>query len=432
MTGRPGRRPRRRNPALRFGLTLVGLFVSAHAVGVHAAAESETAYLTAARIFVAPNAAPIEDGVVAIRDGKIVAVGPRNAIAIPKATRGSACNGGFIAAGFQNSHVHFTGAQFQDAGNQPGETLSRRLTESLARYGFTTVVDTASERGNTLALRSRIARGDVRGPRILTAGLPLFPPDGLPFYLAGLPKALLDQFPQPATPDAAVKAVRANLDGGADGTKLFVATPQRNRVVKRMPDSIALAAAQETHRRGKLVMAHPTDVDGIRSALAANVDIVVHTTLDDGASWPDPLIRQLVAQGVSVTPTLKLWRYELAKGNVPETAEKALVAGALAQLKAFSDAGGDVLFGTDVGYMTDADPSDEYAMMANAGLTPMQILASLTSAPASRWKESARRGRVATGMDADLVVLDADPTVDARNFAKVRCTFRGGAAIYAR
>lgn len=85
--------------------------------------------------------------------------------------------------------------------------------------------------------------------------------------------------------------------------------------------------------------------------------------------------------------------------------------------------GGEVLFGTDVGYMTDADPADEYELMAKAGPTPMQVLASLTSPPASRWKDSDRRGRVAPGMDADLVVLDADPTVDARNFAKVRCTF---------
>jgi imidazolonepropionase-like amidohydrolase len=69
--------------------------------------------------------------------------------------------------------------------------------------------------------------------------------------------------------------------------------------------------------------------------------------------------------------------------------------------------------------------------MTKAGLTPMQILASLTTAPAARWKESQRRGRLAAGMDADIVVLEADPAVDARNFAKVRCVFREGTEIYA-
>ena len=61
-------------------------------------------------------------------------------------------------------------------------------------------------------------------------------------------------------------------------------------------------------------------------------------------------------------------------------------------------------------------------------MTPMQILASLTTAPAARWKEDERRGRVAPGFDADLVVLAADPADDVKNFAKVRCVFRGGHA----
>jgi imidazolonepropionase-like amidohydrolase len=68
--------------------------------------------------------------------------------------------------------------------------------------------------------------------------------------------------------------------------------------------------------------------------------------------------------------------------------------------------------------------------MSRAGLSAMDILASLTTAPAERWKESAKRGRVAPGLDADLVVLEADPADDVRNFAKVRCVFRGGELIY--
>jgi imidazolonepropionase-like amidohydrolase len=68
--------------------------------------------------------------------------------------------------------------------------------------------------------------------------------------------------------------------------------------------------------------------------------------------------------------------------------------------------------------------------MQRAGLTAAQILASLTTAPASRWKEEKRRGRVAIDMDADLVVLDGDPVGDVRNFARVRCVYRGGKLIY--
>ena len=131
-------------------------------------------------------------------------------------------------------------------------------------------------------------------------------------------------------------------------------------------------------------------------------------------------------------PTLKLWHFELDKGGVPPGVQLRLVAATQAQLKQYADAGGQILFGTDVGYMTDHDPADEYRLMAGAGLTPAQILASLTTAPAARWNEGERRGRVAAGQDADLVVLGGDPLADTKRFADVRCTIRGGEVLYAK
>ena len=98
----------------------------------------------------------------------------------------------------------------------------------------------------------------------------------------------------------------------------------------------------------------------------------------------------------------------------------------------FAAAGGKVLFGTDVDYMTDTDPTEEYELMALAGMSPMQILASLTTTPAERWNEAPRRGRLAPGMDADIVVLDDDPARSVRHFANVKCTIRGGKVIFAR
>jgi imidazolonepropionase-like amidohydrolase len=57
------------------------------------------------------------------------------------------------------------------------------------------------------------------------------------------------------------------------------------------------------------------------------------------------------------------------------------------------------------------------------------ILASLTTNPAGYFK-APTKGRVEKGMDADFVVLDADPAADVKNFAKVRYTVRGGKVIY--
>jgi imidazolonepropionase-like amidohydrolase len=387
--------------------------------------------LDAAKIYPAPDRVPIS-GKVVIAGTKIQSVVPASQTRATAATRAPQCNGGVVVAGFQNSHVHFTSDEFLDARHQPAEALDVALTQMLTRYGYTTVFDITSDRDNTLALRDRIEKGDVRGPRILTVGLPIFPPHGLPIYIAHFRKELLDKLPQPNSVDEALQVLREDFAAGTDGAKLFIATPQGNNIIKRIPADIARAAVNETHRRAKLVFAHPTDIQGIREALDAHVDILAHPPLGAPVPWPEPLMKQVRDAGMSMIPTLQLFQFELEKQRVPTAIAERLLNETVTELGKFAAMGGQVLFGTDVGYMTDYNPAREYELMAKAGLTPMQILASLTTTPAARWKEQNRRGRIAAGMDADIVVLDADPADSPRNFAAVRCAIRGGEIIYAR
>ena len=386
--------------------------------------------LTAARLYVAPDLPPIDDAAILIVDGRIVAAGPAKEVAIRGAARLAACDGGTVTAGFQNSHVHFTEPTFANAATRPAAELAAAMTDMLNRYGFTTVVDTTSDLSNTVALRERVERGEVAGPRILTAGWALYPKDGIPIYLRDMPADFLGLLAQPATVEEALAEVQANLDGGADATKLFLMTPQGGGRYAFMQPDIALAAADETHRRGLPVLAHPTDIEGINLAIEAGVDVLVHTTIGEGRTvWDAALIEQMLAGGMAVVPTLQLFPYELKRANLPERIVELATADAVEQVRAYAQAGGQILFGTDVGYMSEYDPTEEYRLMARA-LEPMQILASLTTAPAARWKEGERRGRVAAGQDADLAVLEADPAADPANFAKLRCTIRAGRLTY--
>ena len=102
----------------------------------------------------------------------------------------------------------------------------------------------------------------------------------------------------------------------------------------------------------------------------------------------------------------------------------------VAQLRTWAASGGVIFFGTDVGYMDDYDTSEEFALMGEAGMSFRQILASLTTMPAERFGESARLGRIAPGLIADMVVLDKDPAKDVQAFAAVRYTIRDGRLIY--
>ena len=132
---------------------------------------------------------------------------------------------------------------------------------------------------------------------------------------------------------------------------------------------------------------------------------------------------------MALIPTLTLWRVELAKDKAPPAVIDRFIAAGQQQVGAYAKAGGQILFGTDVGYTDAFDTTDEYRYMAGAGLDYRAILASLTTAPASRFKFP-RKGTVAVGQDGDLVVLSADPATDPTAFAKVRYTIRAGRLIY--
>ena len=401
------------------------------AAAIPASASDEFLLISADKIYTAPDAQPLLNGSVLVGNGRIASVADeRSRISIPAGTHTSDCRG-VVVAGFQNSHVHFMGPGFDGAATKAAAELEQSVESMLTRYGVTTAFDTGSDVDNTVAIRARIEKGELRGPRILTAGWPIYPVDGIPFYLRGLPQSLLDQLQQPKTVAEARVDVRENLSRGADGTKLFVVTTPQLGTSREMLPQIARAAVKETHARGKLVLVHPTSIAGIRIAMKAGVDVIVHTTLGEQRPWDAALTREMVAKKISVIPTFKLWPYELAKQQVPQAVVDRLVAATLEELRAFKAAGGQILFGTDVGYMHEFDPTDEYVWMSKAGLTPMDILASLTTAPADRWKESKERGRVVPGMAADLVVLAADPADDVKNFANVRCVFRAGRLVYA-
>jgi imidazolonepropionase-like amidohydrolase len=128
--------------------------------------------------------------------------------------------------------------------------------------------------------------------------------------------------------------------------------------------------------------------------------------------------------GMSLIPTLKLWIYESRRSEATAEQAQSFADRGVEKLRKYQAVGGQVLFGTDVGYMTDYNPAEEYALMGRAGLTAMQILDSLTTAPAARFGEFQSQGRISPGMEADLVVLEADPSREVRNLPL--CVTRSG------
>jgi imidazolonepropionase-like amidohydrolase len=374
--------------------------------------------LRGAKVYPSPTQPPIPNATVIIRDGKIVGVYGQDQTSISKAAKVLDCTGLTILSGFQNSHVHFTEQKWVGAQNAPAKKLAVQLQDMLTQYGFTTIVDTGSDIFNTVALRKRIESGEIPGPRILTAGDPLYPHNGIPYYLKDtLPPEIVAVMAQPATPQEAIAAVQFDLSNGADIIKLFTGSWIMRGKVLPMDPAVAAAAVVAAHQDDKLVFSHPSDLQGFLVALNAGVDVLAHS-VEDLRGWKPEYIQQMIGAHMAMIPTLHLFGGD---DDLPAI---------LQEVGDFQKAGGQILFGTDVGYLHDYDPSDEYVLMQRAGLTFPQILASLTTAPAERFKESSLRGRVAAGKQADLVVLQGDPAVDVHSFTRVQYTIRSGKVIY--
>jgi len=386
------------------------------AVWTVAGAQEHDLALVGGKLYSSPTSGAIENAVVLIHNGTITAAGKQGEIKIPQSARVIDCKGKVITAAFWNSHVHFeTG--WDNASKAPAASLETHMREMLTQWGFTTVWDLGSDPQNTLALRKRVESWDVPGPAILMAG-DIFPKGGHPVYL---PAEL--QLTEADGPEQAGQEARAYMQDGLDAIKLFTGAYMGNKPVVNMNAATVKAAVDVAHAQGKPVFAHPQNRVGVDNALTGGVDVLAHTIPNEGSFTEDELVR-MKRQHVALSPTLTLWTTVVED---PQEQNRMVQAG-IDELKAYFSAGGTILFGTDVGFQSKYDTALEYEFMGRA-MPWRDILASLTTNPSDFFKAAAK-GRVEKGMDADLVVLDADPAADVRNLAKVAYTIRQGKVIY--
>jgi len=402
---------------LRAALSL-GLLGSVVASGT--AASAQTLVLRGGTVYASADAAPLPDAVVVVSGGVISAVGGASDVQVPPDPRVIDCTGKTVVAGFWNSHVHFTEAVWKSAANGPAAPLTAHMQEMLTRWGFTTVWDLGSDPADALPLRRRVNAGEVLGPNIFSVGS-IFPKDGHPAYL---PAEMT--LPETADPDVSAQLARSYLGMGLDGIKLFTGSYKgENKPVANMDVAVAKAAVDVAHAQGKPVFAHPQNKTGVDTVIAAGVDVMAHPAPGPGyTQYTSEQLARFKSQGTALIPTLSVFTTVVLDPGV--TAQ--ITAITVNQLRQFSENGGVVLFGTDVGFTRIYDTTLEYELMHRA-LSERQVLATLTTNPAQYFK-AAKKGRVERGFDGDLAVLDGDPIADVRNLAKVAYTIRAGQIVY--
>ena len=371
--------------------------------------------------FTQPYVAPIHDATILISKGKITKVGSTKEIPVPRGYRIIDGTGKYATSGFWNSHVHFIESKWADAGWQSKDSLEGNLKDMLTSRGFVYVFDLAQvEFENLNHLRNRIKSGEIKGPTIYAVGVPFTSKS--PFYIAPL------TLPELKTQNAVRAHIEEQRALGADGVKLWSASPT-GKEIDYMASNLIREAAIITKRNKIPLFAHPTNLKGVEAAANHGVNVLAHVAADDRKVWDSTMVQTLVRNEVALIPTLKLHFWDLRMAGIAtETSE--LIHTAIAQLREFNDAGGTVLFGTDVGYMMDYDTEEEFVHMAAAGMTFDEILASLTTHPAKKFGRIKQTGTIERSKTADLVLLDEDPRKDAAVFSKVVLTLHKGEVLF--
>jgi imidazolonepropionase-like amidohydrolase len=113
------------------------------------------------------------------------------------------------------------------------------------------------------------------------------------------------------------------------------------------------------------VFAHVSNNAGIEVALQSGVDILAHTTPID-QPWSASFAQRVVAVHMALTPTLTLWEFGSRRGSISAADLEEGMERAAQQLNAFQRAGGDVLFGTDVGYTSVRHPKSSSGCLEEA------------------------------------------------------------------
>jgi imidazolonepropionase-like amidohydrolase len=318
---------------------------------------------------------------------------------------------GTLLPGLIDCHVHLC----SDAG--PGaldrlaqaapDSLGPTIVDSLRKHqwaGVTTVRDLGDLRGAVLSRRGR---------NVLAAGAPLTTPRGHTWFLGGEVRG----------PEQVRAAVRERAAQGADLVKIMasggVFTPGTDTAGTQFTDEELAAAVDEAHAQGLPITAHAHAHTAIWQALRAGVDGIEHCTsvTSTGAHVDDELADALAASGIAVCPTLGSDPAVVVPPEVVAMAERAGLTQTILQdgVARLARAGVTIIAGSDAGL----GPAKPHGILprtlqeyAESGLTPTSALTAATAHAATACRIADRKGRIAPGLDADLLLVPGDPTTD--------------------
>ena len=391
---------------------------------------------------------------VLIKNGKIESISKQTS----QAAKVVDLSGKTIMPLLGNVHAHLGMSKGTIIG--PDNFTREQISKELLRYqsyGVGTVVSLGSDKELIFSLRDESRSGKLPGALIYTAGFGFRSPLGSRPQERGFEKIY-----RPATVEEAVSNVKALAAFKPDFVKIWV--DDHGGTVEKIKPEVYRAIISEAHKHGIRVAAHLFYLEDAHLLLDAGVDIFAHSVRDKEVD--DALITKMKSKGTIYIPTLTRDAYEFIYGtpqpwlNDPffraslEPGVYEMITGdeyknrivnnpryqknkdaynmALKNLKKLADADVLVVLGTDSG----AQPVRaqgfsehlELQFMVDAGLTPMQVITMATrnSSNALRLKD---QGVLVRDMQADFIVLNANPEQDIKATQSIHSVWKNGVEV---
>jgi imidazolonepropionase-like amidohydrolase len=375
------------------------------------------------RVWTADGDAAHTGWAVLVHDGLIAAVGPADSINAPAGSHRVELPGTTLTPGLIDLHSHlFLHPYNETLWNDQvlTEAQDYRTLEAAAHAkatllaGFTSLRDLGTEGAGyaDVSVKQAINEGLIPGPRLFVATRAIV---ATASYGPG-PRGFRPDLDLPGGAqevsgvDAAMAAVREQAARGADWIKIYGdyrVGPEGTTVPTFTPAELK-ALIDTAHQIGRPVAVHAASDAGVLMAVEAGVDSVEH-----GYGASEATFKLMKQHGTAYEPTLTaveatseyFQHYVPGKSEPTERMREAEHA-----FRTALKLGVTIGNGSDVGVFRHGDNWREPAAMVAYGMTPAQALHAATDVAAKILRQSQHFGRIAPGMDADLVAFTGDPS----------------------